>query len=186
MESSKVRKFLQLAGNELPENFNPADQAKRKLGAQLLLSELMEYLVKGLKVYPVYNGQRIENPEGFIYETSESEIPDQLEMLDGLADVAYTMYWNSEAFGLKLEKAFELVSDNNLEKFICLDGWTKGECLLEGSDLTCGRDLKWPPEVCRVEIKLVDGAYFAVGKDLRGKVRKPLSYKSVDLSSLLD
>ncbi len=185
MESNKIKKFLQLAGNSIPESFNPADAAKRKLGAQLLLSELMEYIIKGLKITPVYNGQKIENPEGFIYESSETEKPDQLEMLDGLADVAYTMYWNSEAFGLKLEEAFELVCDNNLEKFIRLDGWQNGECAFEGQAMDCGRDLKWPEEVCRVEVKLVEGDFYAVGKDQRGKVRKPLTYKSVNLKGLL-
>jgi hypothetical protein len=185
MDADKIRKFKQLAGQSLPEKIETSDLNKRKLGAQLLLSELIEYIVRGLKITPVYNGQIITDPEAFQYQEIAGEEPDHLEMLDGLADVAYTMFWNSEAFGLPLKPAFNLVCDNNLEKFVKLENWALGEQTYEGQDIDCKRDLKWPSEVVKVEVKNIEGDFFAVGKDKRGKVRKPATYKSVDLVELL-
>ncbi len=184
MDAKKIRQFLQLAGQKLPDTFEVGDEATRKLGAQLLLSELIEYITRGLKIIPEYQGVAITEPEAFIYKTEGSD-PDKEEMLDGLADVAYTMFWNSEAFGVPLSEGFELVCDNNLEKFVKLDGWSYGEVSLTGAEMDCGIGISWPSEVVNVQVKKVYGEFFAVGKDARGKVRKPSSYRSVNLSSLL-
>lgn len=184
MDSKKIRQFLELAGQKLPDGFVTGDEATRKLGAQLLLSELIEYITRGLKVVPEYQGVAIIEPEGFIYKIAESQ-PDKEEMLDGLADVAYTMFWNSEAFGIPLSEGFELICDNNLEKFVKLKGWTRGEVLLAESEMDCGLGISWPSEVTEVRVKEISGEFFAVGKDSRGKVRKPSSYTPVDLSSLV-
>lgn len=185
MDSKKIRQFLELAGQDLPLSFETGDEQKRKLGAQLLLSELLEYIIKGLKIHPEYQGVAITNPEGFVYNSVPGAEPDKEEMLDGLADVAYTMYWNSEAFAIPLEKGFELVCDNNLEKFVKLNGWSKGEGQLEAGNFDCGEGIAWPQEVTQVWVKKVSGEYYAVGKDINGKVRKPSNYKPVDLSGLL-
>lgn len=185
MEAIKIRQFLELAGQRLAPNFEMGDEATRKLGAQLLLSELLEYIIRGLKVIPEYKGTAITDPESFTYKIDSSATPDKEEMLDGLADVAYTMFWNSESFGIPLEAAFDLVCDNNLEKFVKLEDWDRGELRLEQSEWHCNLNVTWPAEVTDVEVKKVAGKYFAVGKDARGKVRKPSCYKSVDLSALL-
>ena len=106
-------------------------------------------------------------------------------MLDGLADVAYTMFWNALAFGLPLEEAFELVCDNNLEKFVRLSAWSSGEGTLPEDQWDCGCGAQWPEEVVRVEALRIKDDYFAVGKDKNGKVRKPSHYRSVELEELL-
>jgi len=105
-------------------------------------------------------------------------------MVDGLADVAYTMYWNSEAFKLPLEKAFEMVCDNNLEKFVQIDNQST-EKNLEKENWDCGKNISWPSEVAEVEVIKNQEQFYAVGKDVNGKVRKPSSYKSVDLTTLV-
>ena len=56
---------------------------------------------------------------------------------------------------------------------------------LESHEWHCGLDVIWPPEVVRVEVLKISGDFFAVGKDTRGKVRKPSTYKPVDLSQLV-
>jgi hypothetical protein len=146
----------------------------------------MEYITRGLKVTPEYKGVAITEPESFTYHINKGELPDKEEMLDGLADVAYTMYWNAESFGIPLAEGFELICDNNLQKFVKLEGWSKGEGVLQSADLDCGFGIVWPPEVVEVKVKKVHGEFYAVGKDARGKVRKPSSYKPVDLSALLE
>lgn len=183
MDGRKIRLFKALAGQTLAETLDAGDPQKRQLGAQLLLSEVLEYVIHGLGVIPEVNGTPITEPDQLAYRSATQ--PDPEEMIDGLADVAYTMYWNAIAFGVPLEEAFELVCDNNLEKFVRLDDWKQGPGALAVELWHCNRSVAWPPEVVTVEAVEVTGEWYAVGKDARGKVRKPSTYKSVDLSALL-
>ncbi|MEN9846901.1 MAG: hypothetical protein RIS36_2048 [Pseudomonadota bacterium] len=183
MDSAKIEKFMQLAGQGVQKKLTSGDPKTRALGAQLLLSEVLEYVIRGLGVVPYINGTPITDPEAITYETLNT--PNPKEMIDGLSDVAYTMYWNECAFGIPLSKAFELVCDNNLEKFVHLTAWSGDARVLQPSEWDCGIKVTWPSEVIHVEVLRVDGEFYAVGKDARGKVRKPSSYKPVDLSALV-
>lgn len=183
MNSEKVAKFMALAGQVVQQKFNEGTPAQRQLGAQLLLSEVLEYVIEGLGVVPEVNGVKICDPDAVTYAATNP--PDQTEMLDGLSDVAYTMYWNALAFGLPLEEAYDIVCDNNLEKFVKLGDWAQSKQSLEPSEWDCRKSITWPPEVVKVEVVHYRGEAWAVGKDARGKVRKPGNFKSVDLSSLL-
>lgn len=183
MDSSKINKFMDLAGQARFTEGTPPNKA-RELGAQLLLSEVLEYVIKGLKVIPIVNGVKITDPNNLEYLAEGTEV-DIIEMIDGLADVAYTMYWNSEAFAIPLEEAFELVCDNNLEKFVELSDHSKPATKLSKENWHCGKNVSWPIEVESVEVIKAGEQFYAVGKDKNGKVRKPSSYKSVDLSQLL-
>ncbi len=183
MKADKISLFMELAGQSTREKLQSGDPKQRALGAQLLLSEVLEYVIKGLGVIPEFEGTKITAPDALSYHpTSE---PNHEEMLDGLADVAYTMYWNACAFGIPLEEAFELVCDNNLEKFVTLPDWSDGERTLSNQEWDCGKSVSWPPEVVVVDVIKVRGAFYAVGKDARGKVRKPSTYASVDLQPLV-
>lgn len=184
MKSDKIQQFIELAGQSRATRFQEGSEEERKLGAQLLLSEVLEYVVHGLGVTPVVDGHPITKPNDIHY-TTNGEAPDRKEMLDGLADVAYTMYWNKVKFGIPLEEAFELVCDNNLSKFVHLKEWGGREGALEEDAWSCGQDVTWPESVVSVEVIRYQGSFYAVGKDDTGKVRKPSTYTSVDLSELL-
>jgi len=181
MNGDKISKFMKLAGQSKSTGWEDGSAEQRKLGAQLLLSETLEYVIKGLGVTPVVNGSEIKDPDALNYETNGSA-PDKIEVLDGLSDVAYTMYWNAHAFGIPLEEAFDVVCDNNLEKFVKLDGWQNRTGELEQEHWNCERGIEWPKEVESVTVVDVEGEHYAVGKDGRGKVRKPSCYRPVDLS----
>jgi hypothetical protein len=183
MNSDKVETFIKLAGQTVADKFDIQDEAKRRLGAQLLLSEVLEYVIKGLGVTPVVNGQEITDANNLEYKNHSDA--NKLEMLDGLADVAYTMYWNAITFGIPLEKAYDLVCDNNLEKFVSLNV-ASSVGSLSNDKWHCEQGVTWPSEVVSVEVIKVSDKYYAVGKDKSGKVRKPSSYKSVNLEKLLD
>ena len=184
MEDKKIGLFMELAGQKAAMEFTTGEVGTRELGAQLVLSEVLEYVIRGLGVTPVVNGQAITEPDALTY-TAERE-PDRLEMLDGLCDVGYTMYWNALAFGVPLEKGFDLVCDNNLEKFVALEEWTGATGELDPEDWHCERGIEWPAEVVTVSVvEVAGGVRFAVGKDANGKVRKPSSFEAVDLQSLL-
>lgn len=184
MKSDKIKTFMTLAGQTTSNNYRVGSPGERELGAKLLLSEVLEYVIKGLGVTPIVNGVEITDANGLDYKATLST-PDQIEMIDGLADVAYTMYWNALAFGIPLENAFELVCDNNLEKFVSLEDSDAASIELEKEKWHLDKDISWPDEVTKVEIVKVEESFYAVGKDASGKVRKPSSYKSVDLRVLL-
>ena len=184
MKGNKIKSFMQLAGQPTAERLHTSNETQRKLAAQLLLSETLEYVIHGLGVTPEFNGTKITAPNDVEYSLSETA-PDPKEMVDGLADVAYTMYWNALALGIPLEEAFELVCDNNLEKFVRLDKQQFKAGKLEAEQWHCDKNSTWPKEVRSVEALQIQGEMFAVGKDASGKVRKPSSYESVDLSGLL-
>lgn len=183
MKRDKVAKFMALAGQRLADNFHAGTETERKLGAQLLLSEVLEYVIDGLGVTPEINGVKVTDPEAVRYHAERA--PDPAEMLDGLADVAYTMYWNANAFGVPLEAGYELVCDNNLEKFVKLASWAKGLTELPRTEWHCRAEVGWPDEVTQVVVVELNGEWYAVGKDARGKVRKPLHFRPVDLSHLV-
>lgn len=174
---------MTLGGQAQRSVLTVASARERELGAQLLLSEVLEYIIDGLGVTPSFHGTPITEANTLNYDASEKPA-DKLEMVDGLADVAYTMYWNACAFGIPLEEAFELVCDNNLGKFVRLDGAEWEEGALPSEDWDCKKDIVWPPEVTCVDVVQVKDEWYAVGKDKNGKVRKPSSYSPVDLSHL--
>lgn len=184
MDGKLIEKFILLAGQGVDKSMALQDCKTRELGARLLLSEVLEYVISGLGVIPEVNGVKITEPDAVKYKANCHA--DTIEMLDGLADVAYTMYWNSLTFGLPLEKAFDLVCHNNLEKFVLLSDWQGGERELMPEEWSCGRGIAWPREVVRVQVVKVGDDYYGVGKDEGGKVRKPSSYQSVELESLLE
>ena len=184
MKSDKVRAFIELAGTNMRQGMNGLTAAERRLGAQLLLSEVLEYVVDGLGVIPYIGDTPIDQPNGLRYET-RTDSYDKLAMIDGLADTAYTMYWNAIAFGVPLEQAFELVCDNNLEKFVHLPQWTEGAVALENSRWELDRGVSWPAEVVEVCVIELQRRFYAVGRDQQGKVRKPSTYQAVDLAQLI-
>jgi hypothetical protein len=191
MDEKKVKTFMTLAGQPVSSKLTSANESVRSLGARLLLSETLEYVINGLGVQVSVGDVVIEDPNGLSYASKPSsghaeEQVSTKEMLDGLCDVAYTMYWNALAFGLPLEEGFELVCDNNLEKFVALQDWSKGECLLTPSEWHCEQDIKWPESVALVQVIAFENQFFAVGKDKGGKVCKPSHYRSVCLDELLE
>ena len=183
MDSFKVAKFMALAGHRISRTLDPGTEAQRKLGAQLLLSEVLEYVIHGLGVIPEVRGTRITDPEEVQYHADNP--PETIAMLDGLSDVAYTMYWNANAFGLPLEEAYDIVCDNNLQKFVELGSWAQGKTTLAQAEWHCRQNVSWPSDVVRVDVIAYNGGLFAAGKDSRGKVRKPSHFQPVDLSKLV-
>jgi hypothetical protein len=183
MNGDKIALFMKLAGQAVQSRLQVGTPAERALGARLLLSEVLEYIIHGLGVTPEFAGTRITAPDALTYHATGEA--DHTEVVDGLADVAYTMFWNACAFGVPLSEAFDLVCENNLEKFVKIPLWTRGECELARDEWHCGCAVNWPEEVTRVEVVLVNESYYAVGKDSHGKVRKPSTYRPVDLSGLL-
>ena len=71
MKNTKIVKFMSLAGQEVATQFSERGPDERKLGAQLLLSEGLEYVIHGLGVVPEVNGVKITKPDDVHYHAEE-------------------------------------------------------------------------------------------------------------------
>ena len=56
MKADKVDKFIKLAGRQTSDRIIEGDEKDRTLGAHLLLSEVLEYLILGLGIEPEIGG----------------------------------------------------------------------------------------------------------------------------------
>lgn len=185
MKDKEVRLFMQLGRQLIQDRLGEMSDNSRILGAKLLVSEVLEYVIKGLGVTPIVNGEKITCGDSLKYEIGANDV-NLIEMLDGLADAQYAVFWNKCHFGIPLEEAFAAVCKNNLEKFVPLprDGSFKvGE--LDRSQWGCGKGISWGADVVKVSCVEVEGGYYAVGQDEHGKTRKPSSFQTLDLAPLV-
>lgn len=107
----KVRQFMELAQQELPESPTIPDEATLRLRAKLILEETVE-LIHGLG-FDIVNGQ-----EGALtVSKNHSRPPNLAEIIDGVCDVRVVTTGTLLACGVPPDYFQDLVDDNNLEKF---------------------------------------------------------------------
>ena len=106
---------------------------------------------------------------------------DFLETVDALADILYVTYGAGVAWGVDLQKAFELVHESNMSK-IC------------NSREEAEETVKWyknnpekgdPSPRLRKALDDVKDTKYVVYEESTGKILKNVNYKAVDLSKLV-
>jgi predicted HAD superfamily Cof-like phosphohydrolase len=104
----------------------------------------------------------------------------QLEVLDALADILYVVYGAGIAFGMDLDKAFDLVHKSNMSK-LCL------------SEQEAKETVEWYKKEYEEKRLSYDSPVYQYKQDLdkyvvfnksSGKILKNKYYKPVDLSGL--
>tara|TARA_X000001036_G_C20518497_1_gene741148 strand:- start:486 stop:968 length:483 start_codon:yes stop_codon:yes gene_type:complete len=98
-----------------------------------------------------------------------------VEVVDALADILYVTYGAGVAWGVDLQKAFELVHTSNMTKMCFTEDEAKETC-------------QWyrdrPEKGYPSPIYEKNGLYFVVREQSTGKVLKSINYKPVDLKAL--
>lgn len=128
----KIRKFMQLAGQDCPEQPVMPPRDVRILRARLILEEAFELIEKGLGVNVKVAGPPFGCREPFVigfdslrFDTG-CEIPggerheretDMVELIDGIADLCVVAIGSAVAAGVCMAYPQDLVDDNNLAKF---------------------------------------------------------------------
>ena len=112
----RIKKFMQLAGQDTPKS--PVEPSKeiRVLRAKLIIEEALE-TVKALGVdINISEMSLLKNEDDFEYVISEHPF-DMVEVADGVADISVVSIGTLIACGITDNKLLKLVDKNNLAKF---------------------------------------------------------------------
>jgi predicted HAD superfamily Cof-like phosphohydrolase len=110
---NKVKKFMQLAGQALPNCPTVPNEEVRRLRANLIIEEAIE-TVRALGFDIVVDNEFCEN--SIKLELTESG-PDLIDIIDGVADLTVVSTGTALACGIDPEPFQEEVDENNLAKF---------------------------------------------------------------------
>ena len=102
---------------------------------------------------------------------------DYVEVIDALADILYVTYGAGGAFGINLDKAFDLVHKSNMTK-LCV---SEEEAVLTVANYLAQESQRYAEPVYR---QSDNKKYWIVYDKKTGKVLKSINYKPVDLKSL--
>lgn len=148
-----VKEFMETMGQECPENPTPPENN------------------------PETSNLRVKLIEEEVRELKEAlETNNFVEVVDALADILYVTYGAGAAWGIDLQKAFELVHTSNMTKMCFTEDEAKETC-------------QWyrdrPEKGYPSPIYEKSGFYFVVKEQSTGKVLKSINYKPVDLKDIV-
>ena len=103
---------------------------------------------------------------------------DMTEVADALSDILYVVYGAGHAFGIDLDKSFDLVHQSNMTK----------ACVSEQEAINTIEHLKkTQPRYTEPSYKLSkDGKYYIIYDKATGKILKNMNYMEVDLGFIYD
>lgn len=112
-----VRKFMELAGQGLPEKPQPPDEDTRLLRAKLIFEEAMETIERGLGVSVRVQGHLTAPGINVEFLLTQGREPNMEELIDGVNDILVVSTGTALAAGIDPEKHQEAVDEANLRKF---------------------------------------------------------------------
>ncbi len=112
---SRVKRFMYLAKQEVPEEVTLPSAEVRELRANLILEEALETVAAlGFHAEVLTPSNPGEKHQVIL---SEEETPDLVEIADGCADISVVNVGTLIACGIKDKALIRLVDENNLAKF---------------------------------------------------------------------
>ena len=121
----------------------------------------------------------IEEELGELKEAVEKN--DFVEVVDALADILYVTYGAGVAWGVDLQKAFELVHESNMSK-ICNSREEAEETVKWYKN---NPEKGYPSPRLRKALDDVKDTKYVVYEESTGKILKNVNYRAVDLSKLV-
>lgn len=111
------------------------------------------------------------------------EASDMTETVDALADILYVVYGAAGAFGINLDKAFNLVHQSNMTKLCKTEDEAKQTVEWYKQHYT-GPDGKFPYDTPAYRLS-PDGKYVVPFNESTGKILKSINYSPVKFDSIL-
>ena len=175
----RVRKWMQDAGQECPDNPTMPSHEVRRLRARLILEEALETINKGLGLHAIVPDACCDHPlkiddvafESGYADHHTGEItclhPDLVELADGMADLQVVNLGTAVACGINLQPVFDEVCRSNESKY----NWSYGDAL--EAEMSKGWNAKpLPNGRCCVT-------------DETGKIRKGPDYSPANIQPIL-
>merc|ERR1712178_159182 len=107
---------------------------------------------------------------------------DMVETIDALGDILYVVYGAGGAFGLDLDKAFELIHRSNMTK-LCLTETEAKETVAWYNQNKTGPDGKYPYDTPAYRLS-PDKNYYVPFNESTGKILKSINYSPVKFDSI--
>ena len=118
-EQQSVKTWMTKAGQECPDKPTLPSLEVRKLRARLILEEALETINKGLAIDVRFDDSLLDPWVEIrkIHFFAAADLPDLIELADGMADLQYVNLGTAVACGIDLEPIFEEVCRSNDSKF---------------------------------------------------------------------
>merc|ERR1712176_1018255 len=108
---------------------------------------------------------------------------DMTETIDALGDILYVVYGAGGAFGIDLDRAFDLIHKSNMTKLCKTEDEAK-ETVQWYKDNQTGPEGKYPYDTPAYRLS-PDGQYYAPFNESTGKILKSVNYAPVTFDSIL-
>jgi predicted HAD superfamily Cof-like phosphohydrolase len=157
-----------------PTNFEKVAEFHRAFGCTLNTTPQVDVFDKDPKLVKLRNSLITEERDELV-EASENK--NFVEVIDALADILYVVYGSGAAYGIDLDKAFDLVHKSNMTK-LCANEDEANETV----EWYKKNELRYDSPAYR---KSDDGKYWVVYNQSTNKILKSINYKPVDLSVMV-
>merc|ERR1719506_1578997 len=108
---------------------------------------------------------------------------DMVETVDALGDILYVVYGAGGAFGLDLDRAFDLIHKSNMTK-LCKTEEEAKETVEWYKKNKTGPEGKYPYDTPAYRLS-PDGKYYVPYNESTGKILKSINYSPVKFDSIL-
>merc|ERR1719408_258407 len=126
---------------------------------------------------------RLKLIEEEVKELSEAmQAKDMVETVDALGDILYVVYGAGGAFGVNLDKAFDLIHKSNMTKLCKTEEEAKQTVEWYQQNYTPGG--KYPYDTPEYRLS-PDGKYFVPFNASSGKILKSVNYSPVKFDNIL-
>merc|ERR1712093_645310 len=107
---------------------------------------------------------------------------DMIETIDALGDILYVVYVAGGAFGIDLDKAFDLIHKSNMTKLCKTEEEAQETVEWYKNNYTPGGKYPYDTPAYRLS---PDGRYYVVFNESTGKILKSVNYSVVNFDTIL-
>merc|ERR1712070_299640 len=157
-----------------------AEEFMKNMGQKVFDTPQMDIFVKDPKTVNL----RLKLIEEEVKELEDAmREKDMVETIDALGDILYVVYGAGGAFGLDLDRAFDLIHKSNMTK-LCKTEEEAKETVEWYKQHQTGPDGKYPYDTPAYRLS-PDGKYFVPFNESTGKILKSINYSPVKFDSIL-
>jgi len=178
--NSELDVSVDSAGAPELSNFQKVtEEFMKNFGQKVLVEPQMDIFDKDPKTVDL----RLKLIKEEVRELSDAmKAKDMIETVDALGDILYVVYGAGGAFGVNLDKAFDLIHKSNMTKLCKTE--SEAQETVEWYKKNYTPDGKYPYDTPAYRLS-PDERYYVVFNESTGKILKSVNYSAVKLDSLI-